>query len=105
MPKIMCAVVADSLYLSLDSFSAVFSNEDGTTCVIDLQPITIEFGDLFQPLPKNLLEKVPLHACVYACDSACKILGCGESSFVVQGPGHILFSELWKNFSTTQLQE
>ena len=42
------------------SFSAVFSNEDGATCVTDLQPITIEFRDLFQPLPKGLLEKVPL---------------------------------------------
>lgn len=45
--------------------SAVFSNEDGTTCVTDLQPVTIEFRDLFQHLPKTLLEKVAfLCACV-----------------------------------------
>ena len=36
----------------------MFSNEDGGTCVTDLKPITIEFKDVFQPLPKSLLEMV-----------------------------------------------
>ena len=58
---LVCSTVVENFFIRVlpSSFSAVFSNEDGATCVTDLQPITIEFRDLFQPLPKNLLEKVP----------------------------------------------
>lgn len=45
-------------YIASFHISAVFSNEDGRTCVTDLKPITIEFKDVFQPLPRSLLEKV-----------------------------------------------
>ena len=44
--------------LTFFSISVVFSNEDGGTTITDLKPIAIDFRDLFQPLPKFLLDKV-----------------------------------------------
>lgn len=78
----------------------MFSNEDGGTCVTDLKPITIEFKDVFQPLPKSLLEKV---ICIH--DAFFFFLLTMECFATVQGPTNVLFSELWKCFSATQQQE
>jgi len=40
--------------------SAVFTTEEGMTCVTQLCPLEMEFEELFQPLPANICEKVRL---------------------------------------------
>ena len=46
-------------YLSYKNIhSAVFTTEEGVTCVTQLSPLEVQFEDLFQPLPTDVCEKV-----------------------------------------------